>query len=87
MKQYKFNCAWHKGHLINCHEGTDGEKRYSSPLSLTSALDGVDVNATPWPFYPRNDPVLIAQEAGRTGLDGCGKSRPYRDFILGLSSP
>jgi hypothetical protein len=25
--------------LITCHEGTDGEYRYSSTLSLTSALD------------------------------------------------
>jgi len=23
----------------------------------------------------------------RAGLDGCGKSRPYRDSISGLSSP
>ena len=30
-----------KGHPRTGHEGPDGEKRYSSTLSLTSALDGV----------------------------------------------
>jgi hypothetical protein len=28
-----------KGHLIACHEGTEGEKKYSSSLSLIQALD------------------------------------------------
>ena len=34
---------FHKGkdHSITCHEGTEGEQRYSSALSLTSALVGV----------------------------------------------
>jgi hypothetical protein len=30
-----------KDHPITCHEGPDGEQRYSSTLSLTSALVGV----------------------------------------------
>jgi hypothetical protein len=35
------------------HEGLKGEKRYSSTLSLTSALDGGRlVKATPLPLYP-----------------------------------
>jgi hypothetical protein len=34
---------------------------YSSTLSLTATLDGV--NATPWPLYPGKDPVPIVQEA------------------------
>ena len=29
-----------KVHPITCHEGPEGEQRYSSTLSLTSALDG-----------------------------------------------
>jgi hypothetical protein len=38
---------------------------YSSILSLTSMLDGVDVNATPRPLYTReSDPVPIVWEAG-----------------------
>jgi hypothetical protein len=36
------------------HEGTDGEYRYSSTLSLTSELDGDGlVNAMPKPLYRR----------------------------------
>ena len=31
-----------KFHLITCHKGTEGNQRYISPLSLTTALDGVD---------------------------------------------
>ena len=48
------------------HEGPEEEKRYSSTLSLTSALDGGwVVNATPRPLYPRvRDHVPIVQEAG-----------------------
>ena len=30
-----------KGHPVKDHEGPNGVKRYSSTLSLTSALDGV----------------------------------------------
>ena len=42
-------------------EGPEGKKRYSSTLSLTSALDGEwVVNATSRPLYPRGrDPVPI----------------------------
>ena len=49
---------------MTCDEGTEGEHRYNSTLSLTSARDG-GVNATPQPLYPRErDPVPIVQEAG-----------------------
>ena len=34
------------------HEGLEGNKRYSTTLSLTSTLDGVGVNATPRPLFP-----------------------------------
>ena len=46
-----------KGHPIACHEGTEGEKRYSSSLSLTPALD-VSGWLAPHPcrFIPVNDP-------------------------------
>ena len=48
------------------HEGSDGEKRYSSTLSLTSVLDrGWMVNATLRPLYAREwDLVPIMWEAG-----------------------
>jgi hypothetical protein len=47
------------------HEGPEGEKRYSSTPSLTSALDGGRWS-TPHPsrFTPGKDPVPIVQEAG-----------------------
>ena len=32
-----------KYHPITCPEGTDGEQKYSSTLSLTLALDGMSV--------------------------------------------
>ena len=55
-----------KGHPRTDHEGLKGEQRYSSTLSLTSALDvGWVVNATPRALYSREkDPVPIVQEAG-----------------------
>jgi hypothetical protein len=45
-----------KVHPRTGHEGPEGELRYSSTLSLTSALDGVGVNVTPRPLYPRERP-------------------------------
>ena len=47
------------------HEGPEGEERYSSILSLTSALDGVGWS-TPRPgrFTLGKDTVPIVQEAG-----------------------
>ena len=53
--------------FIAGHEGREGvgELRYSSTVSLTSAL-GSDGWSTPHPGYhtPGNDPVPIVQEAG-----------------------
>jgi hypothetical protein len=47
------------------HEGPEREWRYSSTLSLTSALDGGGRStARPSRFTPGNDPVPIVQEAG-----------------------
>ena len=63
----------------------------SSTFSLTSALDcGWLVNATPWPLYhpERLATYSIGGWVGpRTGLNGCGKPRLYRDSIPGLSRP
>jgi hypothetical protein len=53
-----------KGHPRTGHEDPEGECRYSSTLSLTSALDGGVVNVTPRPFYPGNGPVPITYEGG-----------------------
>jgi hypothetical protein len=59
--------------------------RYSSTLSLTSALDGVgcqrDAPAAlpPPPVRPRT-PRTGGWVGPRAGLDRCGKSRPHRRF-------
>jgi hypothetical protein len=65
-------------------EGPEGEQRYSSTVSLTSALDGGG------PLYPqeRTGTHFIGGWVGpRAGLDGCGKSRPNRASIPGPPSP
>jgi len=47
------------------HEGREGEQRYNSPLSLTSALDrGGWSTSRPGRFNPEKDPVPTVQVAG-----------------------
>jgi len=64
---------------------------YSSTLSLTSTLDGVGSQrhaAAALPPGKRPGNHCIGGRVGpRAGLDGCGKSPPERDSILGPSSP
>jgi hypothetical protein len=51
---------------------------------------GCWVNATPRPLYPRQRPgtYCIGGWVGpRAGLDGRGKSPPYRDSIPGIIFP
>jgi hypothetical protein len=52
-------------HPRTVHEGPEGEQRYSSILSITSALDGGGWS-TPHPgrYTPGKDPVPIVYEAG-----------------------
>ena len=69
-----------KGHPRTGHEGSEGERMYSSTLPSTSALDGGGCS-TPRPgrFTPWERPgtLCIGSCVGpRAGLDGCGKSRP-----------
>jgi hypothetical protein len=79
-----------KVHPRTGHEGPDGKQRYSSTLSLSSALDGGWwLLHAPALFSQETEPVPIVQEAGLVPepvLDGCGKYRHYRDSILGPSS-
>ena len=66
-----------KVHLRTGHEGTKGEYRYSAPLSLTTALDGVGdqrhgpaalpPGKTRYPMYrrlggPKSRPVWTGEE-------------------------
>ena len=57
---------------------------YSSTVPLTSAFDGVGVvKATSRPPYPLERPgtQCTGGWVGPTaGVDGCGKSRPQREF-------
>jgi hypothetical protein len=51
---------------------------------------GLVFNATPRPFYTRERPGTHCTGgwvSPRADPDGCGKSRPHRDSIAGLSSP
>ena len=79
-----------KVHPRTGHEGTQGEKRYSSTPSLTSPLDGWVVIATPRPLYPRKRPGTrcIGGWVGLTaGLDGCGTTRLHQGSMPGPSRP
>jgi hypothetical protein len=73
------------------NEGPEGEQRYSSTLSLTSALDGGSgQHHAPVALPPRKrtGTHCIGGWVGpRAGLDGCGKSRPDRDSTPGPSGP
>jgi hypothetical protein len=69
-----------KVHPITCHEDKEFDQRFSSTLSLTSALDWGDgqhhapaalsQGKTRYPLYRKLGGLPMA------GLDGCGKSRP-----------
>jgi hypothetical protein len=76
---------------ITDHKGPEVEKKYSCTLSLTAALDGYWWS-TPRPgrFTPGQRPsthFTLGWVGPRAGLEGCGKSRPYRNSIPGPSSP
>jgi len=52
-------------------------------------VDGLR-HATPRPLYSGVKPgnhCIGGRVSPRTGLEGCGKSRPHRDLIPGLPSP
>jgi hypothetical protein len=67
------------------HEGSEGEYKYSSALSLTSALDGVGgLRHAPAALPPGKR--LVTHCTGGcvgsvVGLDGCGKSRLHQASI------
>jgi hypothetical protein len=69
-----------KTHAITCHAGTEGERKCSYTLSLTLALEGAVVKATPQPLYPGNDLVSIVLEARWA-------SQPVRSGAENLSLP
>jgi hypothetical protein len=69
-------------HPITGHEGPEVEERYSSTLSLTSALDGGGWSMPRPGRLPPGRPGTNCTGGWvgpRAGLDGCRKSRPYQD--------
>ena len=68
------------------HEGPEGEQRYTSTLSLTLALDGVGGQThapAALPLGKRPGTHCIGGWVGpRARLNGCEKSRPYRNFFF-----
>jgi hypothetical protein len=90
LKMYGRGKGKGKGHPRTDHEGPEGEKRYSSTLSLTSALDeGGWSTSRPGRFTPREWPRTHCTRGWvgpRASLDGCWKFRPHRDSIPGPSS-
>ena len=85
---YQVKC---KVHHRTGHEGPEGELRFSSTLSLTSALMVVGSQrheSVALPPGKRPDTHFIGGWVGpRAGLNRSGKSRPHRDFTPGPSTP
>jgi hypothetical protein len=73
-------------HSVTCHEDTEGEQRYGSTLSLTSALDGGGWS-TPRPG--RFTHCTGGWVGPRAGLDECGKPliifKGYKATVRGRS--
>jgi hypothetical protein len=91
IEQIKTHKGKDKGHTITDHKGPEGEERYSSTLSLTSALDGmVGQRHALAALLPGKRPgtyFIGGWVDARAGLDSCGKSRPHRESIPGPSIP
>jgi hypothetical protein len=65
-------------HPTTCHEGTLGFQRYSSTLSLTTALDGGGLfNATHRSLGPREGATISFKRK-----DGCGASGPIGTGVV-----
>jgi len=80
-----------KFHPTTGHKSPEGESRYSSTLSLTSALDGVGgqrhAPAALPPGKGSGTHCIVGLVGPRADLDRCGISRLQRDSIPGPSSP
>ena len=73
-----------KVHPITGHEGQEGKQRYSSTLSLTSALGGVGGQIHVPAALPPGKGLGTHCTGGwvgpKAGLDGCGKISPPPGF-------
>jgi len=79
------NLPTYKVHPRTSHEGTVGEQKYSSTLSLSSALEGVGGQLHAPAALPRERPGTHCI-GGWVGLR-CGTHRLHRDSIPEPSSP
>jgi hypothetical protein len=78
-----------KAHPRTGHEVPEWKQRYSSTLSLTSALDEVGGERhapTALPLERSGTHCRGGWVGPTTGLDGCGKSYSQRDLTPGSSS-
>jgi hypothetical protein len=66
------------------HKGLEGCRCIALLFNL-GAKWGAWSMPRPGRFTPGKYPVPIVEVGSRTGLDGCGKSRPHRDSIPGPS--
>jgi len=73
------------------HDCPEVEQRYSYTLSLTSALDGSgdqnDATVTLTQGRRQGTRCIGGWLGHRASMDGCGKSRPQLNPILGTSRP
>jgi len=72
------------------HESPEGKQRYSSTLSLTSALEGTVFSALPQPLYQRerHSTLFIGRWVGhRASQNGCGKFNLPPGFDLRTVQP
>ena len=72
-----------KVHPTTGHEGPEGETRYSSTLSFTSALDGCGWSTPrPGPFTPRKETRYpMCRRLGVPPQDRCGRVRKISPSI------
>jgi len=79
-----------KIHSRTGHEGPEGKRRYTSTLSLTSALDGTVFSALPRPLYQRkrHSTLFIGRWVDpRDSQNGCGRFNPPPGFDLRTVQP
>jgi hypothetical protein len=90
--QQKHEVQYDKDHPRTSHEHPEGEQRYSSTLSLTSALDvgmGGQIHSSAALLSGRRPRIHCTEVSvgPRAAIDGCVKPHPHRDSIPRPSSP
>jgi hypothetical protein len=76
-----------KGHPRTGHKGPEEELMYNYSSFNRGAIWWCVVNGTPRPRERPATHCIGGWVGPMAGLNGCGKSRPYRDSIPGPSIP